>query len=271
MAQTPAQVREHYEIERELSDRLRTAQSREERRRLYGEVYRELHERIPHHPLVVRADNPAMTASATAPQVRLLRRFVRPQTVFCEIGAGDGAVARALASEIRSAIALDVTDAALRGPNPDGKFEFRVFDGLDPGLPTGSVDVAYSSDVVEHLHPDDMLEQTAAVARMLRPGGIYICITPNRLSGPHDVSRPFADAPQGFHLREYTSTELAKQMRYAGFTEVRVLLSIRGRRFSPLLPLWTVTAVEVLLARVPLGIRRRVGRPLAAVKVIGIR
>ena len=269
--QTPAQVRQHYEIERELSDRLRAAGSREERSRLYGEVYRELHERIGHHPLVRQAEDPHAQATAVAPQVRLLRGFVSRQTAFCELGAGDAAVARTLAPLVSSAIALDVTDAYLRGANPDGNFQFRVFDGFDPGLPPGSIDVAYSRDLVEHLHPDDMLEQTAAVTRMLKPGGIYICVSPNRLSGPHDVSRHFDDAPTGFHLREYTATELAAAMRQAGFRNARVLLSYGGRRLSPLMPLWTVAPLERLVELLPLKARQRLGRILAAVKVVGIR
>jgi SAM-dependent methyltransferase len=269
--QAPSEVREHYEIERELSDRLRAARSREERRGLYEQVYRELHERVAHHPLVVRADDAAAQAAAAAPQVRLLRPFLNPQSVFCEIGAGDAAVARTLAPMVRSAVALDVTDAYLRGPNPDGAFEFRVFDGFDPGLAPASVDLAYSRDLVEHLHPDDMREQTAAIARMLKPGGMYVCVTPNRLWGPHDISRHFDATPKGFHLREYTSTELARAMREAGFSDVRLLASVGGRRISPLLPTWTATWIESLVACLPRRLRRRVGQLLATVKVIGIR
>jgi hypothetical protein len=172
---------------------------------------------------------------------------------------------------VQSSIAFDVTDAYLRWANPDGNFEFRVFDGFDPGLAPGSVDVAYSRDLVEHLHPDDMVEQTAAVARMLRPGGLYICVTPNRLSGPHDVSRNFDPTPTGFHLREYTSTELAASMRRAGFSTVQVLISVGGRRLSPLLPLWTAAWLEAVVARLPQRIRRTFGQVLAAVKVVAKR
>jgi SAM-dependent methyltransferase len=269
--QSPSELREHYEIERELSDRLREARSRAERRGLYGDIYRELGERVAHHPLVVQADDAAGQAAAGTSQVRLLRPFLTPQSVFCEIGAGDATVARTLAPMVRSSIAFDVTDAYLRGPNPDGGFEFRVFDGFDPGLPPACVDLAYSRDLVEHLHPDDLYEQTTAIARMLKPGGMYICVTPNRLSGPHDISRHFDDTPKGFHLREYTSAELASALREAGFSDVRVLLSIDGRRISPLLPAWTATWPEALIAHLPRRVRRRVGRLLAAVKVVGIR
>jgi SAM-dependent methyltransferase len=270
-ARTDPQDREQYYIERELASRLRAAQSREERRLLYGQVYREFNERVRHYTLAIQAEDPIVQAAAVAPQVRLLRGFVGPHSVFCELGAGDGAVARALAPIVSSSVALDVTDALLRGPNPDANFRFRVFDGLDPNLPPASVDLAYSRDLVEHLQPDDMLEQTAAVARSLKPGGIYVCVTPNALSGPHDVSRIFDDAPRGLHLKEYTSTELAQAFRKAGFSQVRVLISARGWRLAPLLSMWPVTRVEAVLMRLPRWVKRRIARLLAAVKVAGIR
>ena len=269
--QTAAQVREQYEVERELGDRLRNAATREERRPLYGEVYGELRERLAHHPLVVQSQDTLAQSVAAAPQVRLLRTFVGSSTDFCEIGAGDGAVARALAPYVRSSLALDVTDAHLSGPRLDRNFEFRLFDGFDPDVPPASLDIAYSRDVAEHLHPDDLLEQTAAIARMLRPGGRYVCVSPNRLSGPHDISRRFDDTPTGLHLHEYTAGELATALRRAGFRDTRIVISWAGRRLSPLLPMWTVGWLESGVAHLPLRARRGFGEVLGAIKVVGIR
>ena len=62
---------------------------------------------------------------------------------------------------------------------------------------------------MEHLHPDDALEQLQNIYSALVPGGIYLCITPNRLSGPQDVSRDFDMVATGFHLKEYTISELS--------------------------------------------------------------
>src|SRR3712207_6241441 len=49
VGRTPARVRHHYEVERELADRLRRA-GPGERLRLYSEVYDELFRRVPDHP-----------------------------------------------------------------------------------------------------------------------------------------------------------------------------------------------------------------------------
>jgi SAM-dependent methyltransferase len=264
------QLREWYAIERELSDRLRNASSREERRRLYGEVYRELGQRVPYHPLVTAARGGPDRAVMVAPQLRLLEPWLSPQTRFCEIGAGDAALARAVAPLVGSSLALDVTDALAPDPRTDGNFAFRVFDGYDLGVADGSLDLVYSNDVVEHLHVDDMLEQSSAVRRALRGGGLYVCVTPNRLSGPHDVSRGFADVADGFHLHEYTVTELASAFRRAGFRSVRVLLSYAGRHLSPRLPPALLAPVEAALERMPVSRRQRIAHPLAAAKVLAI-
>lgn len=238
---------------------------------MYGEVYRERSERIEHHPLVRQAADAQLRAAAVAPQVALLRRFLTPSAAFCELGAGDGAVAREVATLVDRSIALDVTDA-LALPDDEGiGFEFRVCDGFDLGLPDESLDVAYSNDVIEHLHADDALDQVAAVWRALRPGGAYVCVTPNRLWGPHDISRHFSDTAQGFHLCEYTVTELARLFRLAGFVRVDVVLTAGGRRLSPLLPSGVVRPLEALLSALPRRPRRSLARGLAAVKVVACK
>jgi SAM-dependent methyltransferase len=270
MTRSHEQLREHFEIERELAGRLRHANSREERRLLYGEVYRERSERIAHHPLVRLAGDPAARAASVAPQVRLLRRFLSPACRFLEVGAGDGAVTRALAPEVERALAFDVTDALFE-PRSGDKLEFRTFDGFDLCLPDRTIDVAYSHDVVEHLHEDDMLEQSASIRRALVDGGVYICVTPNRLCGPHDISQHFSKTAEGFHLHEYTVTELAGALRSVGFRRVRVFLSRDGHRLAPQMPVGVIGAVESTLRRLPYDARRWTSRSLHAAKVVAIR
>jgi len=268
--QTEAELRQHFEIERKLAAKLREAPDKVERRRLYGEVYRQRSELIPHHPLVQQAVDPEARSHAVEPQAKLLRSFIDRGSRFCEVGAGDGAVARAIAPLVDTAVALDVTDALALPDDQAVGFEFRVFDGFDFGLPPDSVDLVYSNDVVEHLHPEDMLDHARGVHQVLRPGGLYVCVTPNRLSGPHDVSRHFAEDPQGFHLREYSVTELATALRESGFSRVKVFLSVGGRRLTPLLPA-AVRPIEAALEALPRQLRRKLARSLAAVKVAAVK
>ena len=65
-SRSPDRIRAHYEIERELSDRLREAPA-ERRLALYGEVYDELFERVPDHPMLsLAADGTARDANVEA-------------------------------------------------------------------------------------------------------------------------------------------------------------------------------------------------------------
>ncbi len=81
--------------------------------------------------------------------------------------------------------------------------------------------------------------------------GAFICITPNRLAGPQDISRYFDPVATGLHLKEYLIAELAKLFRDAGFTQVRAFASYQGAVLSPLLPIAPFVAIEAGLRRLP--------------------
>jgi SAM-dependent methyltransferase len=80
------------------------------------------------------------------------------------------------------------------------------------------VDVVFSYQMLEHLHPEDMPHHLETVCRMLKPGGRYVFSTPHRYSGPHDISAYFSDYPVGFHLKEWTYREMGQVIKDAGFS-----------------------------------------------------
>jgi len=88
----------------------------------------------------------------------------------------------------RQVYAVDVSVEAVGAIDPPENFSLIISDGVSVPVPGGSVDVAWSAQLMEHLHPDDAREQLGNIYRALKPGGVYICITPNRISGPHDIS-----------------------------------------------------------------------------------
>lgn len=264
------QLREHYEIEKELGDRLRRA-SKQERGSLYNTVYDERCVRIPQHPLVTRAADPIAQARAVAPQLRLLRRFILPDSTFMEVGPGDCALAVAVAPFVRQVYAVDISEGLATGRARPANFEFRLSDGISVPVEPASIDIAFSNQVMEHLHPDDALDQLRGIHAALMSGGRYICITPNPLSGPHDVSRFFDEVATGLHLKEYTITELARAFKQAGFAQVKTFISYHGYVLSPLLPIAPFSILEMLLARVPRRLRKRLAYVLTAVKLVGIR
>ncbi len=261
-----AQLREHFEVERELADRLRRA-STDERRALYRAAYDELFQRLAHHPQLTRAATPDAARAALGAQMRVVQRFLRPDSTFLEIGAGDCALSIEVARHVRQAYALDVSTEITRQAALPANVELLLSDGTTVPLPPEQVDVAYSNQLMEHLHPDDARAQVSNILRALKPGGCYLCITPHRLSGPHDISRYFADEACGFHLKEYTVTELAALFRGVGFARVRVYLA--GRRLRLRVPLLLYHLLEGALARLPHRARRWLTRTKALRVLLG--
>lgn len=251
-ARTEQQLREHYLVERELADRLRRA-PRSERRALYSEVYDELFRRVPHHPMLQGAGL-APRQRDIAHQLRFLRRFLTRESVFMEIGPGDCALAMHVAPLVKQVYAIDVSEQLTRGVVPPANFKLILSDGCSIPVPEGSIDVAFSNQLMEHLHPEDAREQLHNIHRSLAPGGIYLCITPNRLYGPCDISVYFDEVATGFHLREYTARDLRALFAGAGFAEVRFYARVRGRFLR--CPCWAIAALESTLGALPYSLRK---------------
>ncbi len=247
------QLREHYALERELADRLKRA-SRSERPDLYPAVYEELLRRLAHHPQRTRCPRrPAVTA-----QLRVLRPFLSPSCRFLEIGAGDCALALSVAPHVGEVHAVEVSSEVTKGFDATANLTLHHTRGIDIPLPDGSIDLAYSYQLMEHLHPEDAFEQLRELARVLTPGGAYLCVTPNRLSGPHDISRYFERVASGLHLHEYTVGELAELFAEAGFSKFSVRRVVRSRSVS--IPAGPIAAFERLLEPLPWPLRSRVAR-----------
>ena len=264
----PLPLREHYLVEKELAVRLRTS-PRDERRALYSTIYDELFRRVPHHPMLRRKSDPVTTRRLVLSQLRLLRRFLRPDTCFLEIGPGDCSLSFAVAQVVRQVYAVDVSAVISAAAGRPANVQLILSDGTSVPVPQGSVTVAFSNQLLEHLHPDDALEQVRNIYHALARGGVYIGITPNALSGPHDVSKFFDRVPTGFHLKEYTNAELYDLFVDAGFAKVRAMLSVKGH--SLLMPVVVCRVAEWLIRRLPFPWSRHVAARLPARLILGIQ
>jgi SAM-dependent methyltransferase len=220
----PERLIAHYRIERRLSDRLRAA-PRDERPRVYSEVYSELFESLPDHPQKTTKDT---CGARVVNRVRLLAPLLKPDATYLEIGCGNAMLPFALAGRAREVLGLDVTDALIDFAAAPANFRFVPTNGIDIPLADESVDLAHSDQLMEHLHVDDAESQVAEIRRVLKPGGRYLCSTPNRLTGPHDISVFFDDTATGFHMREYDYSSLKDVLLKAGFASVEFPLVVRG-------------------------------------------
>jgi SAM-dependent methyltransferase len=265
---SPAQIREQYEIEKELAARLRGA-SREERRVLYSAVYDELFRRVRHHPQLFKKRAAGLRSEETAYKMEVLAPFLRPGSVFLEIGAGDCALSVEVARHVRHVYAVDVSAEVMSGVVAPPNMDLVISDGSSIPVPPESVDLAFSNQLMEHLHPEDAMDQLRAIHASLQPGGLYLCVTPNRISGPHDISRAFDRVATGFHLHEYTVAELGRLMRKSGFSSVQVYLRTKSR--SWLLPTSALVSLESAMDALPASVSRVIaGRPFMK-QLLGVR
>jgi SAM-dependent methyltransferase len=248
---SPERLRRHYDIEIALAARLRNSTAAE-RPELYATIYNELFSQVPE----LGAANDEDAHRYAEQNFKLVKRFLKPATVFLEIGAGNGELSRLVSPYVKKLIALEVSAETISRFAPPPNTTVVLSKGVDIPVDPESIDCAFSTQVLEHIHPDDALLHVSNVCKTLKTNGMYICKTPHRFSGPHDVSGFFDLEAQGLHLKEYTISEMIVLFKAGGFGTCRVLYG--GKGFYLPFPLWLARAIEVCLKPVPLKIRRKI-------------
>ncbi len=242
------QLANHYLVEKKLADELR-ASTRDQRLSLFPRLYGELFRQVPDHPRLTRRISEEESSRTVAARKLILKGKLKPETVFMEIAPGDCKLACEVAKDVKKVYAADISDQREPGMVVPDNFEMVVFDGLNLDVETHSVDVAFSYQFLEHLHPDDLDPHFELVAKALKPGGVYILDTPHAYSGPHDVSRYFSEKPEGFHMHEWTYRELRELGRKHGFDKMYVYRF--GRRWDSELFTRLTLVVESFMRMLP--------------------
>lgn len=141
-----------------------------------------------------------------------------------EAGCGEGYGADLLADVARRVIAVDYDESAVahvRARYP--RVDVMQANLARLPLPDSSVDIVVNFQVIEHLW--DQTQFVVECARVLRPSGLLMMSTPNRIT-----FSPGRDAPiNPFHTRELNAGELAELLVGGGFADV----SIRGLFHGP--------------------------------------
>jgi SAM-dependent methyltransferase len=235
----PDKIALEYVAERSLARRLKAA-GPHERGPLYAAAYNEVIRRS-YVDFGARQDSLKDRGRRSLATARALHRFLKPHMHLVEIGPGDGRVSLAAAAWVRQVTMLDVRTELARCVDLPRNVRLVVTDGLGAPLEPCSADLVFCDQLVEHLHPDDVSAIHRNVFDALKPGGAYICLSPNRLLGPHDLTRYFGGSePEGLHLREYSLGDLVGALNRVGFGRVRPLVG--GG------PLWIPVPLDPILA-----------------------
>jgi SAM-dependent methyltransferase len=260
-----ARERAHWLIERDLRERL-LGSSPDERERVTAEVYDQLFARVPWHPAnQAEAED---TGGSDSRWLRAFRDLCPPGGTVADLGCGLGGVVIGLSGRAGEAVGVDTSQEMIERCRRRAPINARFVTGsvVKPPLEARYFDLVISMQVIEHLHPDDLDRHLRAVARILKPGGAFLVVTPQALTGPWDCSRGFTESPSGFHTAEMTHAELAARMRRAGFSRMLSPLGgagVRSRLRVPSDRAWVPTRLKAWAEKL-VGAAPRRGRAAVA-------
>lgn len=201
------QLLNHYQVERVLASKLKSAR-RQDRPEIYKHMYDELFSKVPDHPRLTRRRDATLSVLAIKEKRQLVNKYIDKSKIFVEWGPGDCKFAIDLCKDVNFVFGIDVADQIAKDEKIPDNFKLIVFDGYHLDIENNFADVVFSDQLIEHIPPDDAPLHFNAVKSILKPGGVYICRCPHRYAGPSDISKYFSDVAEGFHLKEYTYTEL---------------------------------------------------------------
>lgn len=162
--------------------------------------------------------------------VRLFKKELEGKSIL-DVGCGAGYFLVSVAKQLRylRLTGLDISIPPLSTRHPE--IQFICKDIIEFYLDE-QFDVVFSDQVLEHIAPIDLETHLKSVKRSLKSGGLFIVNLPNRLFGPHDITRIIdfsytgKTKAQGTHLNELTYSELIPMLKDHGFGCFKTVLPI---------------------------------------------
>lgn len=272
-----------HRLEFEYAKRLREASSCE-RALLYKEGYSIVSKMVMEN----MSDAPeCRTAGTSIGYLQRVISFLNPSDNVLELGCGRGYTCLMLASNVKWITGMDVSVPALdeaksilyENSIKNATLMRLAEDGMFANqLKPNFFDKAISIDVIEHLHPEDARLHLKQVYQVLKPGGAYIIKTPNRIDGPHDITRiiyPNEKKALGFHLNEMSHLELKNELSKVGFKKFRSfffkekLPLIMNRYEFPIEINLIMEKIHVTCLKVPM--MQTMTRPFLAINLIAYK
>jgi SAM-dependent methyltransferase len=156
---------------------------------------------------------PPWTLAEHEARYRFAAEYVRNNVVVdCACGNGVGSKVFLGRNPVRlygfdtDSSAIEIASQRCR----DNRASFECTSGTSLPLEPASCDLVISLETIEHIQNDAAF--ITEIARVVRPGGLFLCSTPNRLvTNPGALSSNSPWNP--FHVREYAPSELRNLLR----------------------------------------------------------
>jgi len=251
--------KEQYILEKNLAEKLRRA-NQKERLDMYSKVYDNFYQKYGQSEKSNRKLVSYFPNIIFLYQFSLIKPFIKFNSNYLEIGAGDCKFALQMSKYFKIIYIVDVSKVISKDITFPPNINLILSNGVNIDLPENFINVAYSFSVIEHIHPEDLLIQLKNLHKCLSWDGVYISSTPNRLFGPHDISKFFERTATGFHLKEYTTNELESIFKQAGFSKIVIFVSLIWFTFK--IPLRILKVIESVLFLIPYIIRKKLAHNL---------
>ncbi len=154
---------------------------------------------------ILETDNPRMVSSHRE-RYHLIRRYIKPGDRVLDCATGTGYGAAMLAKHCESVDAVDLSETAIsyaREHYRVSNLRFQVGSAYQLPFGDSTFDLFCSIETIEHVDKPDQLVKEAI--RVLKPGGLFVVSTPNRvISNLKSNERP----ANPFHLFEWSLLEM---------------------------------------------------------------
>jgi SAM-dependent methyltransferase len=146
-------------------------------------------------------------------------RFAQNNFIL-DIGCGTGYGIPELSTKAYDTVGIDIQREAVRDCHLEysAKSSFSVASGDNLPFKNDSFDLVVSFQVIEHIHPDAVLNYLKEIKRVMKHDGILIVSTPNKRLRLLPLQKPWN--PE--HKKEYNAKELDRLLKGI-FEEVKIL------------------------------------------------
>jgi ubiquinone/menaquinone biosynthesis C-methylase UbiE len=161
--------------------------------------------------LILEGANPSMLKEHME-RYLFAKRFVKGKKVL-DLACGTGYGTNILSETAKSIYGGDISKETILSAKKsfkNKKIKFEVIDATNMEFPSKYFDVVVSFETIEHLERWDLFVEE--VKRVLKPGGLFICSTPNK-----NITSPFSKKPiNPYHFLEFKLNRF-KELIYKNF------------------------------------------------------